>query len=208
MILLLAGTVCHAQAADEWLQQKATERKYQIEQMATLRAYLRYVQKGYAVAAHGLTAISKSKAEGYALHKGFFDHLKGATPAISNYSKVAGIVALQLRIIQVSKEVQRKTTEEIFSDAQELDYFRRVFGEVLADCSAIITKLTAVVSLHGPEMKDDERLKRIDALYNDMQEAYVFAQDFESAIQVLRQQRKKEKAGVAASRTLHDVKKE
>ena len=43
---------------------------------------------------------------------------------------------------------------------------------------ATIDEFIAVTTSNELEMKDDERLKRIDTLYNDMQGKYTFAQSF------------------------------
>lgn len=206
LLLLLEGPFCGAQTFDEWFRQKDTKKRYLIEQIAAFSSYLNYVQKGYAIAEKGLSAISKSKQGDFIIHRDFFDYLKGVNPNFNSYAKVADIVALQLKIIQVSKEVPRKANAEAEFNVKESDYIMGVFENILALSSDIIANLTVVVTARDLEMKDDERLKRIDALYNDMQEAFAFTQAFGSEIKLLSHQRKKERANVQASRTLHDVK--
>ncbi len=55
-------------------------------------------------------------------------------------------------------------------------------------------------------MKDDERLKRIDALYNDMQDKYTFVQSFSNEAKLLATSRISEQNDIQTSRALNGVK--
>ena len=50
ILFVLAGGLSQAQTFNEWFRQKATQKKYLIQQIAALQVYLDYVQKGYAIA--------------------------------------------------------------------------------------------------------------------------------------------------------------
>jgi len=207
-IILFSGSICDAQTFDEWFRQKATQKKYLIQQIAALQVYLGHVQKGYNIAQNGLTVISDSKEGDLNLHRDFFSSLKNINPKINSYAKVADVVAIQLRIVQVYREVRKQVMKDNLFGEKEANYIFKVFESVLKDCNGIIMDLTAVITSNNLEMKDDERLKRIDALYNSMQEAYIFAQGFSNEIKLLRLQRKKEAADVQTSRILNDLKNE
>jgi hypothetical protein len=208
VLFVLASRISQAQTFDEWLRQKATQKKYLIQQIAALKVYLDYVQKGYAIAQKGLTAISNSKQGDFDLHRDFIGSLKGINPKIKGYVKVADIVALQLKIVRLYKEVRRQVKKENLFGEKEVNYTFKVFENVLNDCSEIFTDLTAVITSNELEMKDDERLKRIDALYSGIQDNYVFAQGFGTEIRLLCLQRKKELADVQTSRALNDLENE
>lgn len=207
-IILFSGSICDAQTFDEWFRQKATQKKYLIQQIAALQVYLGHVQKGYNIAQNGLTVISDSKEGDLNLHRDFFSSLKNINPKINSYAKVADVVAIQLRIVQVYREVRKQVMKDNLFGEKEANYIFKVFESVLEDCNGIIMDLTAVITSNNLEMKDDERLKRIDALYNSIQEAYIFAQGFSNEIKLLRLQRKKEAADVQTSRILNDIKNE
>ena len=55
-------------------------------------------------------------------------------------------------------------------------------------------------------MKDDERLKRIDALYHDMQDKYSFAQSFAGEANILAARRLREQNDIQISRGLNEIK--
>ncbi len=68
-IILFSRSICGAQTPDEWFRQKATQKKYLIQQNAAFQVYLDYVQKGYAIAQKGLTTIGHIKQGDLDLHQ-------------------------------------------------------------------------------------------------------------------------------------------
>ena len=207
-IILFVSSICQAQTFDEWFRQKATQKKYLFQQIAALKVYLYYVQKGYAFAQKGLTTISHIKQGDFDLHRDFFSSLKGVNPKINSFARIADIVALQLKVVQVYTAIRKQVNNDNLFGKREMDYIFKVFENVLSDCSGILMDLTAVVTANNLEMKDDERLKRIDALYTNMQDAYIFSEGFKTEIKLLCLQRKKEAADVQLGRALHDLKNE
>lgn len=207
-MILFANELCQAQTFDEWFRQKATQKKYLINQIAALQVYLNYVQKGYVIAQEGLTVISRIKQGDLDLHRNFFSSLKGVNTKINSFSRVADIVSLQLKVMQIYKQVRKQINNGNLFGEKEMEYIFMVFQNVLGDCTRIVIELTAVVTANSLEMKDDERLERIDALYTSMQDSYTFSKSFELEIRLLCIQRKKEVSNIQASRALNDLKNE
>src|SRR5215217_1209124 len=129
--ILFASSVCQAQTFDEWFRQNATQKKYLIQQIAALKVYLDYVQKGYAIAQKGLTTIGHIKQGDFNLHRDFFNSLKGVNPNIERYTKVADMVALQLKVVQVYNKVRKQVNNDNLFGAKEMDYIFKVFENVL-----------------------------------------------------------------------------
>jgi hypothetical protein len=208
LLLMFVGSCCQAQTAEEWFRQKETGKKYLIRQIAAFRTYLGYVQKGYSIAQKGLTTISNIKKGDFNLHRDFFTYLKNVNPKISRYAKVANIIALQVKIAQIYKDSYKQVQASGLHNAEEVDYIFTVFTNLLNSCSTVIAELTTVITPDELGMKDDERLKRIDALYSTMQEHYTFAQGFGIEARLLIVQRMNEKKDVQSSRTLNGIKSE
>lgn len=206
LVVLFAGSLCKAQTFEEWFRQKETQKKYLVQQIAAFRVYLGYVQKGYSIAQKGLTTISNIKNADFDLHRDFFAYLKNVNPKISRYAKVADIIALQVRIVQVYKDTYKQVRTSNLFNPDEVNYIFTVFTNLLNSCRTLIAELTTVITPDELELKDDERLKRIDALYSTMQENYTFAQGFATEAKFLIVQRMKEKADVQSSRTLNGIK--
>ena len=77
---------------------------------------------------------------------------------------------------------------------------------MLQACSFDLEELKAVTTDGTIQMKDDERLKRIDDVYADMQDKYAFAKYFNSSVQTLALSRAKNVNDVNASRLLYGIK--
>ena len=202
--ILSSGT--KAQTFAEWFRQKATQKKYLLQQIAALQVYIGYVQKGYSIAKEGLNAISDIKNGEFNLHKDYFNSLKAVNPKIKNYSKVADIIALQVNIVKTYKEAVKQVRQSGAFNADEISYVNGVFERLLDDCTKTIDALIAVTTSGELEMKDDERLKRIDALYSDMQDKYTFVQAFAGEAKLLAASRIREQTDIKTMRILNGIK--
>ncbi len=205
LLLILEGSLCKAQTFDEWFKQKKTQKKYLLQQIAALHVYSGYVKKGYSIAQKGLTTISQIKQGDFNLHTVFFSSLKNTNPKLSTYPAVAAIIALQVKIVHVYNDIYKQVKATPLFHAGEIDYIHKVFTHLLSDCADNLDQLTSVIVNDKLEMKDDERLKQIDALYMSMQDKYTFALSFTEEAKLLALQRMKEKKDVQTSRILNSV---
>ncbi len=208
-ILILFATLStgtKAQTFAEWFRQSATQKKYLLQQIAALQVYIGYVQKGYSIAKQGLNTIGDIKHGEFNLHKDYFNSLKTVNPKIKNYSKVADIVLLQVDIIKIYKEAAKQVKQSGSLNAGEISYINDVFERLLDDCTKTIDVLITVTTSGELEMKDDERLKRIDALYSDMQDKYTFVQGFSNEAKLFATSRIREQKDIQTIRALNGIK--
>lgn len=203
---LFAFLSSNAQTTDEWLNQKSTQKKYLLQQIAALHTYISYAKKGYDIVNKGVTTVRNIKKGDFNLHRDFFNLLKNVNPKISRYAKVADIISYQVRIIKQTKEaiIGIKATKQF--TLQEVDYCVAVFNNLLTECGKTIDELMLVISDGQLEMKDDERLIRIDLLYADMQDKYAFSSAFSEDMAILTIQRLSEQVQINYSKILKDIK--
>jgi hypothetical protein len=205
-ILSVAITMsAQAQNWQEWTQQKKTQIKYLVNQIAALQIYSDYVEKGYAIAKDGLNAISSIKSGDFLLHEAYFNSLKTVNPKIKSYWKLADIIALQIKIVQSYRKEKDAIRQCNQFTEDEINYCNKVFTHLLDGCSEIIDQLILITTDGGTEMKDDERIKRIDALYRDIRNKYVFVQYFSNEANVLATERIVEMGDVKTSKALLDI---
>lgn len=204
--IVILSTSVKAQTFAEWFRQKATQKKYLLQQIAGLQLYIGYVQKGYSIAHDGLILIGDIKKGELNLHSNYFNSLKILNPNIRKYSKVADIIAFQLKIINVYKNTSRQVYQSKAFNTDELKYINEVFIRLIDDCVPTIDELIVITTNHELEMKDDERLKRIDGLYNDMQGKYTFAQTFAGEAKVLVVPRLRKQSDIQTSRAINGIK--
>jgi hypothetical protein len=206
MLFAIVSTGTRAQTFAEWFRQSATQKKYLLQQIAALQVYIGYVQKGYSITSQGLNTISDIKHGEFNLHKDYLASLKTVNPRIKNYSKVADIIALQVNIIKTYKEAARQIKQSRSFNTTEINYINNVFDRLIDDCAKTIDALIAVITSGELEMKDNERLKRIDALYSDMQDKYTFVQGFSNEAKLLATSRISEQNNIQRSRALNGIK--
>jgi len=203
---LLIYNCTSAQTTAEWTQQKTTQRKYLLEQIAALHTYISYAKKGYDIVNKGVTTVRNIKKGDFNLHRDFFNHLKTVNPKISNYTKVADIIAYQFRIIKQTKEAVAGIRVTKQFTLQEIDYCAAVLDNLIAECIKTIDELLLIITDGKLEMKDDERLKRIDRLYADIQDKYAFTSTFSEDMALLAMQRLSEQVQINHSKILNGIK--
>ncbi len=205
LALFSAVSATEAQRLKEWVSQKKTQTEYLILQIAANKAYLELLKKGYRIAKDGLNTISSFKKGEFDLQDAFFKSLKNVNPEVKRYVRVAETIELQRKIV---REYNRVLLQLAASDAftpDEIRYLQGVFKKLLDDCGLVLDDLVTVVTSGKLEMKDDERMARIDKLFLEMQDQYTFCQNFSGEAKALAAARLKEKSEIIISRALHGI---
>jgi hypothetical protein len=205
LLLVLPTTALQAQTWSEWFRQKKTQIKYLTGQIAALKAYGDYTQKGYEIAEQGLRTIHRIKEGDFSLHQGYISSLGIAKPQIKGYWKVADIVTLQLRITQLYQNHTYRAQRSGLFTPEEIKYLTSVFTQLLNEGSEVLKKLVVLTSDDGFELKDNERIKRIDALHANLLDKYAFARHFELETTKLAIQRRKEKKDAGTGRAFYGI---
>ena len=136
-----------------------------------------YVKKGYEIVQQGLTLIGDIKEGNFNLHKDYFASLDAVNPAISNSAKVAYILALQQLIHRDIQALYEDCRNNENYTTDEIGYLSKVYGNLLVECDASVDDLTTVITDDELQMKDDERLARIDKIFDEMQNMYAFTKE-------------------------------
>lgn len=192
-----------AQTLEEWTQQQQTKIKRLLEQIAANKVYIEYAKKGYKIVSGGLHSIRDIKNGDFKLHLGHFDALKTVNPEIKGWIKVADIIAYQTRIIKTCKQaIDIVQQSEQFTN-EELSHCKKVFDQLIEDCLRSIDELLLVTTNGESGMTDDERIKRIDHIYLEMQNKFSFAGSFSSDMKLLAIQRLNEHLELNYSKLLN-----
>ncbi len=204
MCILIARTM-QAQTFAEWFQQNKTQKKYLAEQIVALQAYAVVLKRGYDVAHKGLGVIGDIKNGDFNLHSLYFSSLKAVIPEIAKYPRVAGILTIQQNIQSLTSQSKSQASQNEYFTASERDYINSVYGLLNDDCLKTLNELDAVTTPGKLEMKDDERLKRIDKLYSDSQSQYCFAKNFSANLTVMQLQKGKEQSDLQTIHTWYGI---
>lgn len=206
-ILLLVVLCCGAAQAqtpnwNEWFRQKKTQRKYLIQQIAALKVYLEYLKKGYKIVDKGLTTIGDIKDGTFTMDKAYVNSLKQVSPVVKNSPKLNEVIAYQNSIRKDLYKLVLDSRKDENLSSDEVEYIEEVYKNMLEECEASIDELIVITTSGEAEMKDDERLLRLDKVHDDMQDKYAFTQDFISGTRLLCVERAKEKNQIKRSEQL------
>lgn len=187
------------------LQAQNKQQKVLLLQIAALQVYIDYAKKGYTVVKKGLHFIGDVKKGEVNLHKDYFSSLQKVNPKIKNYVKVAEIVSMQLKIIKTYKMTLEQLHNDDLFHGDELDYIQRSFDRLLDNCNTTLNELLEVTTDARLEMKDDQRIERIDSLHRTMMDNYAFCQSFCKEARLLSLSKVKENNDVKWGRALHGL---
>lgn len=167
------------------IQAQAKQRKELLLQIAALQVYIDYAKKGYSAVSKGLNFIGDAKKGEVNLHGDYFASLLKINPKVRNYYKTAEIISMQFKIIKIYKRTSADLKTADLFHGSELDYIERSFERLLQNCSNTLEQLLAVTADARLELKDDQRIERIDALHETMLEDYNFCISFSSDARLL-----------------------
>lgn len=184
---------------------QAKQAEVLLKQIAALQIYIGYAQKGYSVAKKGLNTIGDFKRGEFNLHTDYFNSLKTVNPKIKKYAKVAEIISLQVKIIKSYGTICGQIQQDDLFHGDEVDYIKRVFDRLIENCDDNLEELITIVTDGQLEMKDDERMKRIDAIYQNMLENHTFCESFINQTRLMSLSRTKDTKEVKTSRALRGI---
>ena len=204
LILLITATVpkCQAQTFAEWFKQKKTQQKYLLQQISALQVYIGYAKKGYEIAGSGLQTIRDITDGEFGLHDVFITGLKKVSPAIRNDLRMAEIIALQIAIIRSFNVVKKAAP----LSADQLGNMALVADQVISECYNDLEELLLVITSGKVEMTDDQRLERLNGIYDRMVDKSAFAQDFCAKMSLLILQQKNEQNSINQFRRYYEIK--
>jgi hypothetical protein len=188
---------------NEIFRQNSTQRKYLIQQIAALKVYSGYLKKGYNIYKSGHNAISGFKNGELNLHRDYFISLQNVNPQIARYPKVSDIINMQKRIVQICNHSLKHARDNAYIRPEEITYIDRVYKKLLKDCSQLTEDVHNIITSSKLQMEDDERLQRIDVLYEEVKDNYKFAETFSADIELLSKARQQEALDVHTVNGLH-----
>jgi hypothetical protein len=199
-VMLGAMLSANAQTWEEWFRQKETQKKYLLEQIAALKVYLGYARKGYEIAGKGWRIIQGIKEGDLNLHSEFFASFSKVNPQIKASPCVAGIITLQSRILWRIKETRNHVGASGQFTASEKAYFQKVLDGLLQESVDSLEELLLLTTSDALELSDDERINRIETLYEAVQDMYTFISSFGAEIDLLSAQRMREQVDIQHSK--------
>lgn len=206
LVFVSVSMTLQAQTWDEWFRQKKTQIQYLTQQIAGLQVYSGYLNQGYKIAKSGLNKIGKIKDGEFSLHQSFIASLSKVNPHIQSDYRIAGIISLQLDISQQYHSCLKITTNNHLISNEEVQYIHLVLDELMSRCAREISDLISIINDNQLQLSDDERLKRIEVIYDDMKDKSQFSQSFTSDVNHLSINRQKVLYEVQTAKQMFNLK--
>ena len=176
-----------------------------VEKLSQLKQMLADLKKGYEIVYRGYTTIKDISEGNFRLHDAFLDGLLQVHPAVKSYKKVTEIVSLQLRIVSEYKSACKRFRESGQFSAAELDYIGKVYASLFDRCVRNVEALAWIITPGILRMSDDERLKEVDGIYEDMLDKLTFLRHFNKQSAVLSLQRTREENQINHTKKMYGL---
>jgi hypothetical protein len=188
MLLQCFSIAVKAQTFAEWWSQKSTQIKYLEQQIVASQAYYGYLKQGYNISKKGLGVIGDWKNGEMNLHKDHYEALKNVNPVIRDNAKFKAIPEYADAIPMQFDHLQNLTG----LTADNRTYINAVRQKVLTECDKDLHELELVAVNGKTEMTDDERLKRLDKLYDSMKDKFAFTISYCNQVKTLMLQKQQQ----------------
>jgi DNA repair ATPase RecN len=207
-ILLFMAVICLFLTPDKSKAQSAEIQQLilNIEKLSQFKKILSDMKKGYELLSGGYKTVKDMTEGNFSLHKTFLDALMQVSPAVRNYKRVGEIVEYQISIVKESRNGMNRFIKNGNFSGQEINYFEKVYGNLLNESLRNLDELTMVITADKLRMSDDERLKAVDDIYEQMQDKLLFLRNFNTTSNVLALQRAREKNDVYVSKSFQEFK--
>lgn len=201
VLLLVLGLPRFLKAQTEEAEQLLLD----VQKLSQLKQMLADLKKGYEIIYKGYSTIKNISEGNFNLHQVFLDGLLEVSPAVRNYKKVVDIVSLQLRIVAEYKFAFKQFKENGKFTPGEIDYMGKVYSHLFDESVKNLETLTMILTSGTLRMSDDERLKQIDTLYEDMVDKLTFLRHFNNQTSVLLLQRTKDENEINLSKKFYGL---
>jgi DNA repair ATPase RecN len=207
-ILLFMAVICVFLTPDKSKAQSAEIQQLilNIEKLSQFKKILSDMKKGYELLSGGYKTVKDMTEGNFSLHKTFLDALMQVNPAVKNYKRVGEIMEYQISLVKESRNGMNRFIKNGNFSGQEINYFEKVYGNLLNESLRNLDELTMVITADKLRMSDDERLKAVDDIYEQMQDKLLFLRNFNITSNVLALQRAREKNDVYVSKSFQEFK--
>lgn len=189
----------HAQTFAEWFKQKSTQKKYLLQQISALMTYRQYAQKGYAIAKGGLGSVTNYLSDEFDLHLDNYKKLRQVNIQARNHPHAKAVLELQHDILQRTNAIQSISGLQ----ASEKGHMGSVCVALLKDCNGLLHDLELLLTDGEVTMSDEQRLRQLYKLHQQMRDNYLFASDFYRQCKVYAAQRQQQQKDLQSIKQLY-----
>ena len=205
LLLLLAGIVTTTKATAQ--KEEIEQLLLNVEKLAQFKQILADLKTGYQVISQGYDGIKNLSQGNFNLHKTFMDGLLQVSPTVRKYKKIGDIISYQIVLVKEYKSALNKFKKDKNFSIEELNYLGRVYNNLFKQSIRNLDELANIITANKLRMSDDERLKAIDEICDDMQDKLMFLRHFNNNTSILAIQRARESNDAATMQKVYGLNK-
>jgi hypothetical protein len=200
-LLVALGSAAQSSAQSEEAQQLLLN----VEKLAQLKQILTDLKKGYTIVSTGYNTIKNISQGNFNLHKTFLDGLLAVSPRVKNYKKVGEIINFQISIVKEYKSAFNRFKSDGNFSTGDIGYLKNVYTNLFNQSVKNLDALVMIITASRLRMSDDERLKAIDDIFDDMQDKLVFLRHFNNSTTILAVQKARDRKDTKSLKTIYGI---
>ncbi|MET6999423.1 hypothetical protein [Chitinophaga defluvii] len=174
-----------AQLFKEWFRQKKTQKEYLLKQIAELRIYLSYLQKGYQIVESGINTVRDIKNGEFSLHDLYYASLKRVNPEIRKLPQAASVVENTQYIFRATDDLIKVVETTALLNESQSTLINIACPAIRKDAAQVADALLAVLTDRSLQLTDDERIARVQQIYEYSLQQTVLVKDLCSNVYAL-----------------------
>lgn len=176
-----------------------------LEKLNQLRKILTQLYDGYKIVNEGYNKVKDITSGNYKIHELFLDGLYKVSPTVKRYHRIADIIRDQAAIVKESKAALKNLSSfNVFTGGQ-IDYIEQVYDRLIDDSMKHLDELIMITTGGQLRMTDDERLKGIDRIYQEVQKKLLFLRSFNNRQKMIAIEKLHDKSEDRSLRSLHGL---
>lgn len=182
VLMLVLQRNAQAQLFKEWFRQKKTQKEYLLKQIAELKIYLSYLQKGYKIVESGINTVREIKNGEFSLHDLYYSSLKRVNPEIRKLPQAVSIVENTQYIFSATNDLIKVVESTALLNEAQSNLLNIACPAIRRDAEQVTDALLAVLTDRSLELTDDERIARIQQIYDYSLQQTVFVKELCSSV--------------------------
>ena len=171
-----------------------------VEKLSQLKKILDNMYEGYRIVSKGYNIIKDISEGSFNLHRVFLNGLLQVSPAVKKYERIPEIIRNQTMLVKEYKQAFKNFSRTNLFNSGEIKYLKIVYTNLLVKSLQNLSSLAMVLTAGNLRMSEQERLKAIDQIAEDMTDKLNFLRIFNKENYMLAVQRGREKIDVTLSR--------
>ena len=171
-----------------------------VEKLSQLKKILDNMYEGYRIVSKGYNVIKDISEGSFNLHRIFLDGLLQVSPAVKKYEKNPEIIRNQTMLVKEYKQALKNFSRTNLFNSGEVKYLKIVYTNLLGKSLQNLSDLALVLTSGNLRMSEEERLKAIDKIGEEMRDKLNFLRVFNKENNMMAVQRGREKIDVTISK--------